>query len=119
MYAKLALLAAAFLLLAADAGAQNAEQARIKGHVHLREGREHEVPALVAGPLVTLEVREGREVEAGTVMGRIDDKQAQANKEERAAEVEVAKEQAENDVNVQFAEASLKVAIKEYERSAE
>ncbi len=69
--------------------------------------------------MVNLEVQEGREVEAGTVLGRIDDKQAKANMEERNAEVEVAREQAENDVNVRFAEASLRVAEAEYQKAIE
>jgi multidrug resistance efflux pump len=58
-------------------------------------------------------------VEAGTVLGHIDDTQAKANQEERQFEVEVSREQAENDVNVRFAQASLRVAEAEYQQSLE
>jgi multidrug efflux pump subunit AcrA (membrane-fusion protein) len=120
MPAKLSLLSIALLLSAVEIRAQTAEQVKLtECVVTLSDGRELEVPALVAGQLVSLEVREGREVEAGTVLGRIDDKQAQANREEREAEVEVAREQAENDVNVRFARASLLVAEQELKANKE
>ncbi len=118
MCAKLSLLAICLSLIASDARAQNAGQVKLgRCLVTLIDGREREVPALEPGQLVALEVREGRDVEAGTVLGRIDDKQAQANREERNFEVEVSREQAENNVNVRFAQASLRVAEAEYEQS--
>jgi multidrug efflux pump subunit AcrA (membrane-fusion protein) len=120
MHAKLLLLSIALVLVGSHAHAQNAGQIRLtKCLVTLPEGRELEVPALEPGQLVALEVKEGRDVEAGTVLGRIDDEQAQANREERAFKVEVAREQAENDVNVRFAQASLRVAEAEYQQSLE
>lgn len=120
MHAKSTIIALALILAGSPVLAQNAGQVRLnKCLVSLKDGREIEVPALVAGPLVTLEVREGREVEAGTVIGTIDDKQAQANREERMYEVEVSREQAENDVNVRFAQASLRVSEKTLQQSSE
>lgn len=120
MHAKSVVVALALILAGSHAQAQNPGQVKLnKCLVSLIDGREREVPALVAGQLVALEVREGREVESGTVVGRIDDKQAQANREERMFDVEVSREQAENDVNVRFAQASLRVAEKELQQSSE
>lgn len=120
MHAKSTIVAFALILAGTQVQAQNAGQVRLsKCLVSLKEGREIEVPALVAGPLVSLEVHEGHEVEAGTVIGAIDDKQAQANREERMYDVEVSREQAENDVNIRFAQASLRVSEKTLQQSSE
>ena len=72
------------------------------------------VPAQEAGVLVSLEAHEGMDVEAGMTLGQIDDSQVQMKKRVADAEYAVAKAEAENDVDIEFNEASAGVAEMEY-----
>lgn len=78
--------------------------------VSIVQNGEVDVPAEEPGKLIAMEIKEGRDVEAGTLLAKIDDTLPQAQREERGYELAVAKEQAENDVNVRFAKASARVA---------
>jgi multidrug efflux pump subunit AcrA (membrane-fusion protein) len=68
-----------------------------------------------AGVLVSVDVREGTQVEAGTLLAKLNDSQAQSQKLVAEAERQVSQEKAENDVNVRYARAAQKVAQSEYE----
>jgi multidrug efflux pump subunit AcrA (membrane-fusion protein) len=87
--------------------------------VSIVQDGEVDVPAEEPGKLVTMEIREGRDVEAGTLLAKIDDTLPQAQREERQYELAVAKEQAENDVNIRFAQASFRVAEAELTQALE
>jgi macrolide-specific efflux system membrane fusion protein len=87
--------------------------------VSIVQNGEVDVPAEEPGKLVTMEIKEGRDVEAGTLLAKIDDTLPQAQREERQYELAVAKEQAENDVNVRFAKASFRVAEAELTQALE
>ncbi|MBX7164786.1 MAG: HlyD family efflux transporter periplasmic adaptor subunit [Pirellulales bacterium] len=71
---------------------------------------ERDVPAQDAGMLLELDAREGAVVEQNMRLGAIDDREAQAELIVAQREYDVAKEKAENDVNVRYAEAAAKVA---------
>jgi multidrug efflux pump subunit AcrA (membrane-fusion protein) len=80
---------------------------------------EVEVPAREAGVLVALDASEGMHVEAGMRLGQIADAQAQAQLRVKQAEYDRAKEQAENDINVRYAQAAAKVAEADYQQAVE
>jgi multidrug efflux pump subunit AcrA (membrane-fusion protein) len=75
---------------------------------------EAEVPAQEAGVLVELNVREGQEVSLDEVLAQIDAAQAEIAKRAADLQLKVAKEQAENDIRLQYAQAAAKVAEAEY-----
>jgi macrolide-specific efflux system membrane fusion protein len=77
------------------------------------------VPAESAGVLSAIEAREGLQVEVGTMLATVDDRQVQLQKKVADAEHRVSKEKADNDVNVRYAQAVKKVAEKEYWLNAE
>lgn len=64
-----------------------------------------EVPASEAGQLVTVEAREGLQVEAGALLARIDDEQPKHLQKIAQAEQKAAKEQSTNDVKVRYSKA--------------
>lgn len=72
------------------------------------------VPAQEAGVLIALEAREGLDVEAGTLLARINDSKAQYQRDIALAQQQMAQEKARNDVDVRYAEAAAKVAEYEY-----
>lgn len=73
------------------------------------------VPAEAAGVLVAVERHEGDQVEAGQLLAKVDDRQAQCQMRVAEADVKVSKEKAENDVNFRYAMAAQRVAEKELE----
>ncbi len=80
---------------------------------------EVKLPAREAGVLVELAATEGMRVEAGSVLGRVDDSQMQIQKRRALAEQEAALEEAGNDINVRYAKAAAKVAEAEYDQAVE
>ena len=76
-----------------------------------------DVPAREAGMLTDLPVREGVTVEAGQVVGQIDDRDVQLLKARAETEVTQARELAENDIKVRFARKSADVAKAELQRA--
>ncbi len=75
------------------------------------------VPAKEAGVLAVLDVREGSLVETGTALGRVEDDQVSVEIERATVEVELAAENAQNDVNLRFARKSSDLAKIELERA--
>lgn len=73
-----------------------------------------EVPAQEAGVLLKLNVKEGDQVALGDRLARIDDKNALVQKKAAELKLNVAKEEARNDISVRYATATAKVAEAEY-----
>jgi RND family efflux transporter MFP subunit len=78
---------------------------------------EAEVAAPEAGPLVEVAVAEGRRVESGDVLGRLDDRDAALEVQRAEIQLRHATEQAKSSVKMQLAEESLKLAQLELERA--
>lgn len=75
------------------------------------------VPAREAGVLVSLDAEKGQLVQQGQVLGRVDDSDAQVRKLIADSELKSAQEAASSDANVKAAEATIGVALAEYEGS--
>lgn len=76
-----------------------------------------QVPARQPGVLVALEARYGQPVKKDDVLGHIDDSDAQIRKLAAESELKSAEEQATSDANLKAAEATVGVALAEYEGS--
>lgn len=74
-------------------------------------------PALESGPLVEVLVREGAYVQAGTLLARIDDEQAQLQRYAAERELRAALAQAEDDIAIRYAQAAQEVSAAELQRS--
>jgi macrolide-specific efflux system membrane fusion protein len=77
------------------------------------------VPAKEEGVLYELAVREGSQVAKGQLLGRVDDRAAQFQKQLAESAYRAAKEKSENDINVRYAVAAAKVAEAAYESALE
>ncbi len=80
---------------------------------------EAQVPAEESGVLLELAVREGAQVKAGDILARIDDLRAKMQLNVAKFRLEVAKEEAGNDVNIRYAVAAARVAESEYQEGLE
>jgi len=78
-----------------------------------------DVPAREAGVLSTVGVREGALVTAGALLAQMDDTQAQLAKKRAQIELDTARVEAANDVDVRFAQKSTEVARAELKRASE
>ncbi len=78
-----------------------------------------DVSASEAGLLSLLAVKEGETVEEGTLLTRIDDREAKLLRARAETEMRVARALAENDIKVRYAKASVAVAEAELKRSLE
>lgn len=78
-----------------------------------------DVSAQESGPLTHREIGEGTTVEAGSVLGKIDDREARVALERAQLELKMAQMQADNDIKVRFATKSREVAQAELTRSLE
>lgn len=76
-----------------------------------------QVPALEAGALVSLAVKEGQFVERGALLAKIDDRQPLIDKLAAELERDAALAKASDDIEVRFSEASLAVANADLERA--
>lgn len=76
-----------------------------------------EVPAREAGVLLSMEVREGETVEAGQLVGQIDDREARLLAARAETELLQARQLAENDIKVRFARKSADVSQAELQRA--
>ena len=82
--------------------------------------QEHaDISALEAGPLTHREISEGTTVEEGTVLGKIDDREARVVLDRAKLEFQMAEMLAENNIKVRFATKSQEVAQAELKRSLE
>lgn len=80
---------------------------------------EAQIPGREPGVVAALEAKEGMQVKAGTIIGRIDDSEPTALKRVKMKEHDTEKEKATNDVNVPYAIAATEVAKLAYEKSLE
>jgi len=78
-----------------------------------------DVPAREAGVLASVNVREGQPVEEGALLAQIVDTEAQIAEKRAAIELEIARKNADNDVNLRFARKSTEVAKAELRRAEE
>jgi len=76
-----------------------------------------EIPAKVEGVLATVEAREGRMVEAGTVLARIEDTEARLAHQRASIEFEIAEKQAKNDLKPRVARKAADFAKIELKRA--
>lgn len=76
-----------------------------------------DVPAREAGVLASVDVREGQMVGQGDGLAQIVDTEARIDAERARIELEIAKKNAENDVDIRFAAKSAEVAEAELRRS--
>jgi macrolide-specific efflux system membrane fusion protein len=78
-----------------------------------------EVSAREAGPLVSVDVKEGQLVTEGTLLARLDDTEATLARNKAQLELDIAKKQATSDVKTRYAKKSLEVATAEEQRGLE
>jgi macrolide-specific efflux system membrane fusion protein len=76
-----------------------------------------EIPAKVEGVLATVEAREGRMVESGTVLARIEDAEARLAHQRAGIEFEIAEKQAKNDLKSRVARKAFDFAKIELKRA--
>lgn len=77
---------------------------------------EVQVPASVPGKIVGIPVKEGGTVNANSIVAQLDDREVVLKKKVTEIEYQVSKKQAEQDVKVKVADASMKVAGQELEQ---
>jgi RND family efflux transporter MFP subunit len=92
-----------------------ADELRIPALIKLID--EAEIPALEAGVVDAMTVSEGAKVEAGQVLLKLSDRDAQLFCDRQRADYEVAHKQAADRTKIHSAEASLKVAEAELQRA--
>lgn len=80
---------------------------------------EAEVPAQEEGALVGIMVHEGQQVTKEEVLAQIDDRKVRMAENVARYELEAAKAEAENNVNVRYAQAAADVAGAEYQQAME
>jgi multidrug efflux pump subunit AcrA (membrane-fusion protein) len=80
---------------------------------------EAQVPARVQGQLIELSVKEGDAVKRGDILGRIDDAVLQKTLDVKRYQLEAAKKDADNDVNVRYAKWANLVADAEYQQAVD
>ncbi|MGC1275629.1 MAG: HlyD family efflux transporter periplasmic adaptor subunit [Planctomycetaceae bacterium] len=86
-------------------------------NVFLRLGEDIELPAQEAGVLAEMPVEEGRLVEAGETVARIQDDEATLLRDRATLEVAVAKREAERAIEIEYARKALGVAQAELARA--
>ncbi len=80
---------------------------------------EVQVPAQEAGVLVKVDVREGDAVATGQLLAQIDDIQPRMQQRVAQFELQVAREEANSDINVRYAQATEAVARQEWYQAEE
>jgi macrolide-specific efflux system membrane fusion protein len=106
-------------LLAASAGADLRSPAKT-AHVSsmlIRLVEQVDVPAREAGLLAAVQVSEGQMVQEGQLLAQIDDTEARLAEEQAGIDVQIARANASNDVNLRFARKSVDVAKAELQRA--
>lgn len=78
-----------------------------------------DIPAREAGVLLKQRIREGQMIEAGNVLGELEDTAARLRLSRAEAELNQAEELARNDLRIRFAEKSAEVAIAEWQRAVD
>lgn len=110
------------LMLSAALPSQRASRADSLGQPVLTDCRvalieEAQVPGREAGVLTEMNVREGQQVKTGELLGQIDDTKPLVLRKVKEREYQAAVEQANNDVNVRFADKAAGVALKEWQKA--
>ncbi|TVS10102.1 MAG: HlyD family efflux transporter periplasmic adaptor subunit [Planctomycetaceae bacterium] len=106
-----------FLTASAGVFVANAAHAAEVSSMLLRLVQQVEVPAREAGLLASVEVTEGQMVEEGQLLAQIDDNQARWEEEQVNLDVQIARVNAANEVNLSFARKSVDVARAELRRA--
>jgi macrolide-specific efflux system membrane fusion protein len=86
-------------------------------HCRVALVEEVEVPGREAGVLLELTVSEGSVVRAGEEIGRIDDAKVVVLRRVREKDYQAALEQANNDINVRYADKAAAVALREWQKA--
>ncbi len=107
----------AFFTASAGVFVPNAAHAAEVSSMLLRLVQQVEVPAREAGLLASVEVTEGQMVEEGQLLAQIDDTQARWEEEQASLDVQIARVNAANEVNLSFARKSVDVARAELRRA--
>jgi multidrug resistance efflux pump len=105
---------AGMLLTGPEIGPASAGQVRVENCV-VQSINPVDVPAEEAGRLVSVEVREGTDVKAGDLLGKIDDRRSVFEHRVASAERDAAAKEASSDVAVKVAEKAALVAKYDYE----
>src|SRR5690606_13301952 len=80
---------------------------------------EAQVPAQESGVLTSINVREGQQVQQGTLLAQIDDVQARNMYVAAGAEAKAAREKAVNDIDIRHSKAATEVAKYDYLKSVQ
>jgi multidrug efflux pump subunit AcrA (membrane-fusion protein) len=99
-------------------GAASAGQVRVENCV-VESINPVDVPAEEAGRLLSLEVREGMDVQAGALLGKTDDRRAAFEYRVACAERDAAVKEASSDVAVKVAEKAAAVAYQDWQTGVE
>lgn len=91
-----------------------ADDIRAEALVKLVE--EVEIPAREAGPLTALDLQEGQLIRSGQVIGQVDDTEVKLTMQQLTAELELADQRAQSDVQVRLARRAHRHAVAEFER---
>src|SRR5579872_7513207 len=109
-----------FLVALAAAGQAPAKSERLEVDSALVTViEEAEIPARVEGVLAAVSAREGRMVEPGANLARIEDAEVRLTYERSKIEHEIARKQAQNDLRVKIAKKAAEVARVELRRAVE
>jgi macrolide-specific efflux system membrane fusion protein len=114
-----AILSLAFVLAAAEPSAKPPENQIEIPSALVKLIEQVDVPAMEAGVLAAVDVREGQLVEQGDPLAQIEDTEARIAEQQARIDLQIARENAENDVNIRFAQKSVEVAKAELRRSTE
>lgn len=119
---KLNYLALIILAVVGIAPARSAQEKQTSDKLVLESAlvtviEEVEIPAKVEGVLATVEAREGRMIEAGGVLARIEDTEARLAHDRARIEFEIARKQAKNDLKVRVSRKTADFARTELKRA--
>jgi multidrug efflux pump subunit AcrA (membrane-fusion protein) len=119
IFGGLVLVSAPFLLAAGDTPTVRSADVAMIANCTLMPEQEAQVPAQEAGVLTNIRVREGDSVTPGQLLAQIDDIIPRAQQDVAKYKLDVAKKQAEDDIDVRFASAAAAVAKADYEQAME
>jgi macrolide-specific efflux system membrane fusion protein len=104
------------LMLAGVGFARSAEAIEVSSML-IRLVQQVDVPAREAGVLAAVDVTEGQMVQEGQQLAQIDDTEARMAEEQANLDLQIARANASNDVNLRFARKSADVAKAELQRA--
>ncbi len=104
---------------ASPAASSSAVATAVLRNCYVTQIEQVQVSAQEAGVLTKVEVQEGNPVEAGQLLAQIDDIEPRMQQRVAQFELQVAREEAESDINVRYARATEAVARQEYIQAVE